>query len=62
VHFNVTANPTAQWTSQQITEAFPYDSAPKYLIRERDKIFGNSFVKRVRTMQIEEELTCAKKC
>ncbi len=56
VHFNVTANPTAQWTSQQITEAFPYDSAPKYLIRDRDKIFGNAFVKRVRTMQIEEVL------
>jgi len=60
VHFNVTANPTAQWTSQQITEAFPYDSAPKYLIRDRDKIFGNAFVKRVRTMQIEEVLIAPK--
>jgi putative transposase len=56
VHFNITANTTAQWTSQQITEAFPYDSVPKYVIRDRDKIYGNSFVKRVRTMQIEEVL------
>jgi hypothetical protein len=60
VHFNVTANPAAQWTSQQITEAFPYDSAPKYVIRDRDKIYGNSFVKRVRTMQIEEVLIAPK--
>jgi len=60
VHFNVTANPTAQWTSQQITEAFPYDSAPKYVIRDRDKIYGNVFVKRVRTMQIEEVLIAPK--
>jgi hypothetical protein len=53
-------NPTAQWTSQQITEAFPYDSAPKYLIRDRNKIFGNAFVKQVRTMQIEEVLIAPK--
>ena len=43
VHFNVTANPTAQWTAQQNTEAFPYDSAPKYLIQDRDKIYGDLF-------------------
>ncbi len=36
VHFNVTANPTAQWTAQQIVEAFPEESAPKYLLRDRD--------------------------
>ena len=60
VHFNDTANPTARWTSQQITEAFPYDSAPKYVIRDRDKIFDNIFVKRLRTMQIEEVLIAPK--
>ena len=54
VHFNVTAYPTAQWTAQQITEAFPYDSAPKYLIRDRDKIYGDFFVQRVNRMGIKE--------
>jgi transposase InsO family protein len=57
VHFNVTANPTAQWTAQQITEAFPWDSAPRYLLRDRDKIFGNFFQQRVLSMGIEEVLT-----
>jgi hypothetical protein len=36
VHFNVTANPTADWTAQQIVEAFPWDTAPRYLLRDRD--------------------------
>jgi transposase InsO family protein len=57
VHFNVTANPTAQWTAQQITEAFPWDSAPRYLLRDRDQIFGNLFQQRVLSMGIEEVLT-----
>ena len=38
LHFNVTAHPTAEWTAQQIVEAFPFDSAPKYLLRDRDRI------------------------
>ncbi|HIG39504.1 MAG TPA: integrase [Gammaproteobacteria bacterium] len=57
IHFNVTANPTAQWTAQQITEAFPWDSAPRYLLRDRDKIFGNLFQQRVCAIGIEEVLT-----
>ena len=40
VHFNVTANPTAQWTAQQVVDAFPWESAPRYLLRDRDSIFG----------------------
>ena len=36
VHFNVTGHPTARWTGQQIIEAFPWDTAPKYLLRDRD--------------------------
>jgi len=40
VHFNVTTHPTAEWTAQQILEAFPFDSAPKYLLRDRDGIYG----------------------
>lgn len=57
IHFNVTANPTAQWTAQQITEAFPWNSAPRYLLRDRDKIFGDTFRRRVGSMGIEEVLT-----
>jgi len=43
LHFNVTENPTAQWTAQQIVEAFPWASAPKYLLRDRDAIYGRAF-------------------
>jgi len=57
VHFNVTEHPTAQWTGQQIIEAFPWDTAPKYLLRDRDAIYGNQFQKRVKSMGIEEMLT-----
>jgi transposase InsO family protein len=57
VHFNVTDAPSAQWTGQQLVNAFPHDSAPKYIIRDRDKIYGVHFVRRVRAMGIEQVLT-----
>ena len=57
VHFNVTANPTAAWTAQQIIEAFPWDSAPRYLLRDRDSIYGKWFRQRIQSMGIEEVLT-----
>jgi transposase InsO family protein len=57
IHFNVTEGPSARWTGQQLVNAFPYDSAPKYLIRDRDKIYGADFVRRVRAMGIEQVLT-----
>jgi putative transposase len=57
LHFNVTANPTAQWTAQQIVEAFPWDSAPKYLLRDRDAIYGGEFRKRIHAMGIEQVLS-----
>ncbi len=57
VHFNVTSRPTAHWTGQQIIEAFPFDAAPKYLIRDRDGIYGSRFRKRVQSMDIEEVVT-----
>src|SRR2546422_4917939 len=57
LHFNVTEKPTAQWTAQQIAEAFPWDSAPKYLLRDRDAIYGEAFQKRVRGMGIEQVLS-----
>ncbi len=54
VHFNVTAHPTAEWTAQQVVEAFPDDKSPRFLIRDRDGIYGNAFQQRVRNMGIEE--------
>jgi putative transposase len=43
LHFNVTANPTTLWTAQQIVEAFPWDTAPTYLLRDRDAVYGGTF-------------------
>ncbi|MDQ3686436.1 MAG: integrase core domain-containing protein, partial [Acidobacteriota bacterium] len=59
VHFNVTEGPTAEWTAQQIREAFPEDTAPRYIIRDRDQIYGEGFRQRVAGMSIEEVLTAA---
>jgi transposase InsO family protein len=57
VHFNVTAHPTAEWTAQQMLEAFPFDTAPKYLLRDRDRIYGCEFRKQVEVMNIKEVLS-----
>jgi transposase InsO family protein len=57
VHWNVTSHPGAQWTAQQIVEAFPEDTAPKYMIRDRDGIYGEKFQGRVEGMGIEQVLT-----
>ena len=57
LHFNVTAHPTAQWTAQQVIEAFPFDEAPRFLIRDRDGIYGKYFRNRVKNMGIEEVIT-----
>ena len=54
VHFNVTAHPTAERTAQQVIEAFPEDQAPRFLIRDRDSIYGDFFRQRVKHMGIEE--------
>ena len=43
IHYSVTANPTADWTSLQLLEAFPWDSAPRYLHRDRDGCYGEKF-------------------
>ena len=58
VHFNVTAHPTAEWTAQQVIEAFPDDTMPRFLIRDRDGIYGHAFQQRVRNMGVEE-VVCA---
>ena len=57
VHFNVTEHPTAEWTAQQIREAFPEDRPPRYLIRDRDGVYGDQFRDRVREMGMTEVLT-----
>ncbi len=57
VHFNVTTNPTALWTSQQLTEAFPFDEAPRFLIRDRDGIYGHVVRRRIANLRIHEVLT-----
>ena len=56
VHFNVTAHPTAEWTAQQILEAFPFDTAPKYLLRDRDRIY-EAFCDQLAVMNIKEVLS-----
>jgi putative transposase len=56
VHVNVTEHPTAAWTAQQVIDAFPWDKAPRYLLRDRDNIYGAHFRQRVRHMGIEEVL------
>src|SRR5262249_13745937 len=55
--FAVTCNPTAEWLARQITEAFPWDTAPKYLIRDNDRAFGAVFQARVRAMGIRDRPT-----
>jgi transposase InsO family protein len=54
IHFNITEHPTAQWTAQQIVEAFPWDTAPRYLLRDRDSIYGAAFQTRVGNLGLEE--------
>jgi len=60
LHFNVTANPMSRWAAQQVVEAFPWTDPPRYLLRDRDKIYGQSFQSRVTGMGFEEVLTVAR--
>jgi transposase InsO family protein len=55
VWINVTANPTAEWIARQITEAFPWDDAPHYLVRDRDGIYGAAVTRRLRAMGIRDK-------
>jgi putative transposase len=54
LHFNVTENPTAAWAAQQIVEAFPEETVPRYLIRDRDGIYGHDFTTRVDGLGIQQ--------
>jgi transposase InsO family protein len=55
VWINVTAHPTAEWIAQQITEAFPWNETPRYLIRDRDGIYGGAVTRRLRAMGIRDK-------
>ena len=57
IHFEVTQNPAQVWLSRQMTEAFPWETAPRYLLPDRDKSYGPAFRDRVEAMGIEEVLT-----
>ena len=57
VHFNVTEHPTAAWTAQQVIDAFPHDTAPRWLLRDRDAIYGEAFRRRIAGMGIGEVLS-----
>lgn len=57
VHYNVTEHPSAEWTARQVVQAFPWDTAPRYLLHDRDSIFGARFRRGVKCMGIEEVVT-----
>jgi transposase InsO family protein len=55
VWINVTSKPTAEWIARQFTEAFPWNEAPRYLIRDRDQVYGAAATRRLRTMGIRDK-------
>lgn len=60
VHVAVTSHPTAEWIARQVTEAFPWDTAPAHLIRDRDAAYGEVFRRRLRSMGIRDRPTAAR--
>ena len=53
----MTANPTDQWIAGQVTDAFPWDEAPQYLLRDRDGAFGPAYIRRIRATRIRDHPT-----
>ncbi len=60
IHFNVTTNPTAEWTSLQLTQAFPFDTTLRYLIRDRDGIYGKTVVDTINSLGTKQVVTTRK--
>jgi len=60
VHFNVTSNPTAEWTARQLVQAFPFESAPKYLIRDRDGIYGGRVLETIKFLNMHDKVISAR--
>src|SRR6185369_13626447 len=58
VSFGVTAHPTAEWLARQISEAFPWDTAPRYLVRDRDRSYGEPFRRRIRSLGYSRSADC----
>jgi len=56
----VTAHPTAEWIAQQVTEAIGWEKPPKYLLRDRDQVYGDAFMSRIRAMGIRDRPTAAR--
>ncbi len=57
LHFNVTTNPTAEWTARQLLEAFAWRDGPTYLLRDRDSIYGQAFQRQVDVLEMQELLS-----
>jgi transposase InsO family protein len=57
LYFGVTAHPTAEWTAQQLRDAFPLGQCARYLLRDRDRIFGQDFVEQVKAIGITQVLS-----
>jgi transposase InsO family protein len=60
IGFGVSAHPTAEWIAGQVTDAFPWDTAPRYLVRDRDGAFGPAYTRRIRAMGIRDRPTAAR--
>jgi hypothetical protein len=60
IRIAVTSNPTAEWIAGQVTEAFPWDTAPRHLIPDRDDAFGAAYMRRIRAMGIRDHPVAAR--
>src|SRR6266702_2089527 len=60
LHFNVTANPSAEWTARQLVQAFPEETAPRYLVRDRERIYGGRFCRMLEILGVEDVVTAAR--
>ncbi len=60
LHFNVTANPTAEWTTRQVIQAFPEETGPRFLVRDRDRIYSERFRHVIDSLGIEDVVTAAR--
>jgi putative transposase len=57
IHFNVTEHPTAEWTAAQLAQAFPWNKAPRYLLRDRDSVYGDAFCAQAKCMEVTKVIT-----